>query len=122
MNRAQVTSSPRSETTDRAHPLVRLPEILQVLRKDPSAWAALPLESIPEALGLLRTIELALLTRQIQPAITAMASPDRLEVWLTAQEVAQQLKRTRAWVYRQARRWPFAKRPSRKTLLSSSRT
>lgn len=43
------------------------------------------------------------------------------EGWLTADEVAIQLRRTRAWVYRQAKSWGFVTRPSRKTLLISRR-
>jgi hypothetical protein len=41
------------------------------------------------------------------------------ERWLTAVEVAAQVRRTRAWVYRQAKSWSFVTRPSRKTLLIS---
>jgi hypothetical protein len=75
-----------------------------------------------EILGLLRSIEIALIARQIQSSIrlteASHAAPAN-DSWLTADEAAARLKRTRAWVYRQARRWSFAKRPSKKTLLIS---
>jgi hypothetical protein len=41
--------------------------------------------------------------------------------WLTPAEVALRLRRTRAWVYKRAKSWPFVTRPSRKTLLISER-
>jgi hypothetical protein len=77
-----------------------------------------------EILGLLRTIELTLLARQIQSLMPARptTAADPEDRWLTPDEVAARLKRTRAWVYRQAQRWSFAKRPSRKTLLISERS
>ncbi len=84
--------------------------------------SAVPVESIPETLGILRAIEFRLLTQSLRPAELEPRLPqDHGDTWLTADDVAMRLKRTRAWVYRQARRWPFAKRPTRKTLLISER-
>jgi len=77
-----------------------------------------------EILGILRSIEITLIARQIRGLIRSAQSTGATEPpdsWLTPDEVAARLKRTRAWVYRQARSWPFAKRPSRKTLLISER-
>jgi hypothetical protein len=79
---------------------------------------------VAEILGLLRAIEVALLARQIQrlmPTAGPATAADPEDRWLTPHEVAERLKHSRAWVYRQARHWPFAKRPSRKTLLISDR-
>lgn len=77
-----------------------------------------------EILGILRSIEILLLARRIRtlvPLAEPLAATEPTDSWLTPDEVAARLKRTRAWVYRQARSWPFAKRPSRKTLLISER-
>lgn len=75
-----------------------------------------------EILSLIRLIEIELIALQIRGSVLHAPSerPNGIDdSWLTPDEVATRLKRTRAWVYRQARRWPFAKRPSRKTLLIS---
>jgi hypothetical protein len=82
-----------------------------------------PVDDIPELLGRLRAIEARLVRRldQAVPAARTESVPSSPEAWLTADEVAARLRRTRTWVYRQARHWPFAKRPSRKTLLISER-
>lgn len=85
--------------------------------------AALPAYEVPEALGLLEQMKAALLASgsgsgdRVDPA--AVEAPPEADQWLTAAEVASMLRRTRAWVYRQARRWPFAKKLGRKTLLIS---
>jgi Helix-turn-helix domain len=100
------------------------------LVQDGRAITDLPLEAIPQALGALRSIEVALLARQFgggratqlqpkpDPGRTAPGTDDR---WLTPEEAAELLRRDRRWIYRQARRWTFAKRPTRKTLLISER-
>jgi hypothetical protein len=103
-------------------------ELLDGLNQDGRAVAELPLGAIPRALGSLRSLEVALLARQFggagspqpdsQPASTALSNDDR---WLTPSEAAVILRHDRRWVYRQARRWSFAKRPTRKTLLISER-
>jgi hypothetical protein len=88
----------------------------------------MPLDAIPRALGSLRSLEVALLARQFggtaspqpdsQPGTAALSNDDR---WLTPGEAGVILRRDKRWVYRQARRWNFAKRPTRKTLLISER-
>ena len=77
-----------------------------------------------EILGLLRSIEFTLMARQIQgliPLVHPVEGGEPTDKWLTADEVAVRLKRSRAWVYRRAQWWAFAKRPSRKVLLISER-
>ncbi|NOT33992.1 MAG: hypothetical protein HOP12_07470 [Candidatus Eisenbacteria bacterium] len=100
-----------------------LKDLLSQLWRQAGDSAVVPAEVIPELLGVLRLIEVRLLARQLTPRPEAAsaheASPP--DAWLTADEVAVRLRRTRPWVYRQARRWTFAKRPSRKTLLISER-
>jgi len=91
------------------------------LRSQLETNGEIPADEIPGVLGLLRTIEITLLAKQLRarspaPAIQEETPTDR---WLTAEEVACRLRRTKGWGYRQARRLPFAKRPSRKTLLIS---
>ncbi len=103
---------------------VDLAGILNRLVADPTRVTELPAESLPHLLGLLRSIELAVWARALTAGpsssgqVEEKSTPD---VWLTADEAATRLKRTRTWVYRQARHWKFAKRPSRKTLLISER-
>ena len=74
-----------------------------------------------EILGLVRSIEISLIARQIHHSLCgpATTAPEPDDAWLTPDEVAKRLRHSRAWVYRQARRWPFARRPSRKVLLIS---
>ena len=95
------------------------------LRQEIASGSRLSLHQTAQILGLLRSIEVMLIARQVRDTLTPIpsivASKEAPDTWLTADEVAGRLKRTRAWVYRQARRWPFAKRPSRKTLLISER-
>ncbi len=96
---------------------------LRGLARDPARVAALPSEAAVEVLGLLRVLEIAVLTRELRGSGTPRPEPVAAiaDTWLTADEVALRLKRTRAWVYRQARRWPFARRLTRRTLLISER-
>jgi hypothetical protein len=110
--RALVTDAPTLQST------------LSDLRRLLDSHAEPSSSDATEILGLLRSIELMFLAREIQglmPPTSAPIAGDPEESWLTADEVAARLKHSRAWVYRQARRWPFAKRPSRKTLLISER-
>ena len=98
------------------------PEILADLKRHAQDTSGIPAQDIPEVLGVLRSVEVRLMARQLYPAAAPVAIPSPVaDVWLTADEVALKLKRTRVWVYRQARRWTFAKRPTRKTLLISER-
>jgi hypothetical protein len=97
-------------------------ETLESLANDPRLGLGVPAEAIPRILGTLRTIEVVLQARQrYEPAAVepAAAQPRDDDVWLTAAEVAKELRKTRSWVYRQAKRWAFAKRPTKKSLLIS---
>jgi hypothetical protein len=97
-------------------------EALESFANDPRLGLGVPPEAIPRILGTLRTIEVVLQTRQrhesaaVEPAV---ARPRDDDAWLTADEVAKLLKKTRTWVYRQAKQWAFAKRPTKKSLLIS---
>lgn len=96
-------------------------QAMEALIRDPRLAADLPLDVVMQVGGILRVAEADLISRQMRgeasgPQAVPQAVPDP---WLTPREVAQLLRRTPAWVYRQARKWPFAKRPSRKTLLIS---
>jgi hypothetical protein len=93
-------------------------DLRELIRRGPSEQEA------AAVLGALRLFELGLLARQIgatglSAAVPAPTTPT--EDWLTPAEAATRLRRTRAWVYRQARRWSFVTRPSRRTLLISER-
>ena len=97
-------------------------ETLESFANDPRLGVGVPPEAIPRILGTLRTIEVVLQARQRhEPAAVepAAAQPRDDDVWLTAAEVAKELRKTRSWVYRQAKRWAFAKRPTKKSLLIS---
>ena len=87
---------------------------------------AIPAHEVPETLGLLAQLLAELLRPSGVPAASPVLSsvdPPTCEgdVLLTADEVAAQLQRSRAWVYRQARLWPFANKLSHKTLRFSKR-
>ena len=112
-------------SVERAEQLVDHEQVLIDLRQEVASGGRLSVHQTAQILGLLRSIEVMLIARQVRDALApfpsvaaAVQTPD---TWLTADEVAARLKHTRAWVYRQARRWPFAKRPSRKALLISER-
>ncbi len=105
-----------------------LRDSLDALIQDGRAVADLPLDAIPGVLGSLRSIEVALLARQFGSASSPQAQsplgnagPSKDDRWLTPSEAAEILRRDKRWVYRQAHRWSFAKRPTRKTLLISER-
>ena len=112
-------------SVERAEQIADHERVLIDLRREVASGGRLSVHQTAQILGLLRSIEVMLIARQVRDAlapvpsiVAAMEAPD---AWLTADEVAARLKHTRAWVYRQARRWPFAKRPSRKSLLISER-
>lgn len=93
-------------------------ELRELMQRGPTEQEA------AEVLGAFRLFELALLARQIagaEPPTPEQATAPTVEDWLTPLEAAKRLRRTRAWVYRQAQRWSFVSRPSRKTLLISER-
>jgi hypothetical protein len=93
-------------------------DLQELIRRGPSEQEAVAV------LGALRLFELGLLARQIGasgPPAAASAPAAPAEDWLTPAEAATRLRRTRAWVYRQAQRWNFVCRPSRRTLLISER-
>ena len=124
--RAPITSERSDHGTGQGSltPELTIQATLTDLRRLLDSPAELSSLAATEILGLLRAIELILLARQIQCLMTSSQPTiglDRDDRWLTPDEVAARLQRTRAWVYRQARHWPFAKRPSRKTLLISER-
>lgn len=109
---------------ERAEQIADPEQALNELRQEMASGARLSAHQTSRILGLLRSIEIVLIARQVREAISPAQPHPALEptdTWLTADEVAARLKHTRAWVYRQARRWPFAKRPSRKSLLISER-
>lgn len=69
-------------------------------------------------LAEIASLQVAIAARlRASPAMGESAAPgpegDRL---LTAEDVAGRLNRSVAWVYRQSRHWPFARRLSRRTL------
>lgn len=66
-------------------------------------------------LGELRTIELIAHGRMSRPAVAASRSDE----WLTVQECAARMHKSRDWIYRHASAWPFTRRVG-KTLLFSS--
>lgn len=87
---------------------------------------AVPAGEVDEVLGLLLRLQAAL----IHPGRASARDGDREaapadaggdEVWLTAEDAALKLHRSREWVYRHARRWSFVHRPTRRTLLISQR-
>lgn len=90
----------------------------ELIRRGPSEQEA------AAVLGALRLFELGLLARQIGTSAAGPPAPEPpqpVDGWLTPAEAAERLRHTRAWVYRQARRWNFVSRPSRRTLLISER-
>lgn len=100
--------------------------LLEMLRA--ARAETVPPDEVHEVLGLLMRLQAALLQpggavaggREGAHTPVPTSAPER-DVWLTADEVAARLHRSRAWVYRIARRWSFVRRPTRKTLLISER-
>jgi len=66
-------------------------------------------------LGELRTIEIIAQGRLNTPATAAKS-----EEWLDVKECAARLRKSKDYVYRNARKWPFARRIGRSMLFSSS--
>ena len=71
---------------------------------------------IPAALGSIAEVQAILQARLLTPRPSGQ--PDRL---LPADEVAERLSMTKDAVYRQARKWPFTRRPAPNTLRFSER-
>lgn len=91
-------------------------ELLSLLR-DP-AWAtAIPVTEIPVLVGDLERIKALLFARLVSPDGRSDGQPPaEADRWLAAEEAAAILNVTPRWLYRHAKRLPFAKRLSRKAL------
>ena len=84
---------------------------------NPDPWAAMaevveqaPIAQCPRLLGELERLKASLWIRMTTPLQSTKASHDRL---LTAEEVATHLSVTKAYVYKNAGRYPFAVREGR---------
>lgn len=91
---------------------------LRDLLSDPQRVADLSPEDAATALVELASLQAAVAAR-LRAAPASSPSPDgpaELDRMLTADEVAGLLNRSRAWVYRQSKHWPFTRRLTRRTL------
>jgi hypothetical protein len=73
-------------------------------------------EELCELLGELETIRLIAHGRLASPAVTAKPG----EVWLDVAEVAARMHKSRDFIYRHAKDWPFARRLGKGYLFSAS--
>jgi hypothetical protein len=75
------------------------------------------------ALAELSALQAALVARL--PSAKAQPNPEARDValdrLLTAEEVSARFKRSKDWVYRRAKKWPFTVREGRKTVRFSER-
>lgn len=92
--------------------------LLGSLLAEPAHAAELAPEEAAAALLELAALQ-AVLAARLRPVSRAGRAESQAPVedrLLTAEEVAQRFGRSVGWVYRQARRWPFTRRETRKTL------
>lgn len=95
--------------------------LLARLLQDPAVAAAVPPEEIPALLGELERLKATLWARMMNTEGTNMTSgqppaPGEEDRLLTAKEAAPILGVKGTWLYRHAKRLPFARRLSRKCL------
>lgn len=71
----------------------------------------LPVKEIPAALAMLTAWELRLMDRmrEKEPPAKPEPVPRKPDRMLTATEAAEKLRRSRTWLYRRAKKLPFAK-------------
>ena len=90
---------------------------------DPDQVEEIPLEEIPDVLGLLETVKIRLVKRFMAPSLPPKEprlpkEPDRL---LDNQEAAQRLSVKPKWLYDHFDQLPFGKRLADRTLRFSER-
>jgi hypothetical protein len=94
---------------------------LDLILASPQAVASLPREVIAELLAESTTVSALLAARLASSAREPASSPKEGDDWISIDEAAQRLGKTRRWIFKNARTLPFTRRVSKKTLLCSSK-
>ena len=100
--------------------LTPVPKLAELIA-DPGKVSALPLEAIPAMRGELARLDTMLLCRLMNASRNGHVETPAEDNWLKAEQAAPLLGVTPRWLYRHAKRLPFARRLSRKALRFSER-